>query len=340
MIRKVIGAIGGLVVLLAGLFWVSRAGLGELGGYFRATADTTVEGLTDQVPKEIRDRKMENDLRQARQQLIDRQVALNVSRSQIDTLRADVQRLEASVARRERLLVEAYPVWKQAVDEEKSTVFFASTDFSVPDFQAEIDKLMTEQDRETRQLAAKREGLQRLEKSLQDGERALADMRLALEGIEQEVALLKSRREQADIEASTLDMISTVTAHHQNTATSVGSGVDRLKTEVEQLEARNEARRTLAPVAVGNENRLTRAWTRLESLKAYYDEHAAGQAAETAQAPAANDQALLSDAADARQPAAAVDAAEVVITIRPEQAGNRAPAKKPREKREPAELNQ
>ncbi len=178
--------------VLAGLFVVAGRRVGELVGYIRATADQTVDGLTEQIPNAVHDRKMEHEITTARQELIDRQVQLNLSRGQIDELRKDIEQLEASVSRRQRLLAEAYPVLKEAIDQCKPAVRFASNDFSMADFQREIDDLMTLQDRETRQVKIKKEGLARLDKSVHDGEQALAEMRQGLEGAEQEVAVLKS----------------------------------------------------------------------------------------------------------------------------------------------------
>jgi predicted nucleic acid-binding Zn-ribbon protein len=230
---------------------------------------------------------MDNELQVARQQLIDRQVELNLSRSQVEQLRKDVQNLDASVARRQRLLAEAYPVMKDAVARNQATVRFASTDFSMADFQKEVDDLMTLQERESRQREIKRDGLARLEKSLTEGERALTEMRTSLDGLDQEVAVLKSRREQAQVEAATLDLISSATAGQQTVAAAVGQNVDRLKQDVQKIEARNEARRSLAPADARPSNQLGRAWSRLEALKTYHDAEAAQPHAASAK-PAAN----------------------------------------------------
>ena len=280
MIRKLAILSGSLILVMAGLFAASSRSLSELTGYFRATADNTVDNLTDKVPDPIRDRKMENELHVARQQLIDRQVELNLSQTQVEQLNKEVRDLAASVERRKRLLAEAYPVLKRAIDQQESAIRFASTDFSLPAFQQEVDSLLDQQRRETRQLEIKREGLQRLEQSLADGKRALTDMRSALENTDQELAVLKSRREQAQIEASTLDLISSATSNQKNVATNVAQGVDHLKQEVRELEARNNARRTLTPGEAGLQNRLAGAWTRLEELKAFHDQLADQPAAE------------------------------------------------------------
>jgi polyhydroxyalkanoate synthesis regulator phasin len=281
---------------------MSARSVSDLTGYFQATADTTVDNLTEHIPEPIQDRKLENELHVARQQLIDRQVELNLSRSQVDRLRKDVQDLDGSVARRQRLLAEAYPVMKDAVDQQRTSVRFASTDFTMAGFQKEVDDLLAQQERESRQRAIKRDGLARLEKSLTDGEWALTEMRTALEGLDQEVAVLKSRREQAQVEGATLDLISSATTGQQTVASSVGQSVDRLKTDVAKLEARNDVRRDLAPVAARPSNQLGRAWSRLESLKAIRDAVAPPAAATDAEA----------------EKPTTVDAAEVHITIRPD----------------------
>lgn len=294
MIRKLVISAGSLVVAACGLFIVSGRTMSELTGYFRATADTTVDNLAQQIPDAIHDRKLENDLHVARQQLIDRQVELNLSRSQVDQLRKDLANLDASVSRRQRLLAEAYPVMKEAVAKNRVTVRFASTDFSMGDFQKEVDDLMALQQRELRQRDIKRDGLARLEKSLTEGERALTEMRSALEGLDGEVAVLRSRREQARVESTTLDLISSATVGQQTVAADVSQSVARLKQDVQKLEARNEARRSLTPVDERSGDQVCRAWSRLEALKTYHD-------AQTAQSPASGE-ARKNDGKKAKKP--------------------------------------
>ena len=104
-------------VVLVGLYLVSGRGLGNFGGYMRASADSTVEHMEDQLPRDVHDRKLQNDLERMRQDLIDRKVQLTQSQSQIEQLRQDVAKLSASLARRERLLADAYPVLTKAVAE-------------------------------------------------------------------------------------------------------------------------------------------------------------------------------------------------------------------------------
>lgn len=320
MLRKVLIGVGILGVAVVGLFVVSSRSVWDFPGYFRATADQTVDNLTEQLPKEIRDRKMQNELRVARQELVDRQVALNLSRNQVEQLREDIASLETSVAGREELLAQAYPILKRAIDREEGHVRFASTSFALADFQGEIDDLITQQDRETRQLEVKREGLARVETSLREGERALADMREALEGVEQEVAMLKTRREQAEVESSTLDLISSVTTTQHSTTASIGENVERMKQEVETMEARNNARRDMTPAADAPEGGLPRAWNRLETLKSYH-ERSTGQEVEKSK-PVAKDEAESKKRVAAKRnrvsKRAELDAAEVVITVRPE----------------------
>ncbi|MCY2992498.1 MAG: hypothetical protein NTY19_32150 [Planctomycetota bacterium] len=334
MIRKLVMVIGGLTVATAGLFAVSSRGLSNLTGLFRASAEEAVDNLAKQVPDEIHDRKTENELHVARQQLIDRQVELNLSRTQVDQLRKETQSLQDSLTRRQRLLAEAYPAMKQAVDQRATQVRFASTDFTMADFQKEVDGLLAQQQREQRQLEIKRDGLTRLEKSLGEGEQALTEMRTALEGLDQELAVLKSRREQAQIEASTLDLVSSATNGQQTVASNVGQSVDRLKHEVRKLEARNEARRGLAPAAERPENQLGRAWSRLETLKAYHDEFTAKPADDglTQETQSASSTAPEQPAAAVASPVC-VDATEVLIKIRPEDKGAAKKTKKTTEKK-------
>ena len=330
MFRKLAMGIGGVVFVIASLFWASSRGLSDLTGLFRATADEAVDNLTKKIPDEVHDRRTENELHSARQQLIDRQVELNLSRTQVEQLRKETKTLQDSLARRERLLAEAYSAMKQAVDQHAAQVRFASTNFAMPDFEKEVDGLLTQQQREKRQLEIKHEGLTRLEKSLGEGEQALTEMRTALEGLDQELAVLKSRRDQAQIEAATLDLVSSASAGQQTVAAQVGQNVDRLRQEVRKLEARNEARRVLAPTAERPENQVSQAWSRLETLKTFHDEFSAKQAEGTPQAetPAA----AIAPEQSAAAPAS-IDATEVLIKIRPEEKAAAKKGKKAAEKK-------
>jgi len=316
MIRKLLIGVGVLGLGLGALFAASSRSVWDFAGYFRAGADQTVDNLTQQLPTEVHDRKMQNQLQSARQELIDRQVALTLSRNQVEQLQQETAKLETSIAGREQLLAQAYPVLKRAIDRQEDKIRFASTDFSMNDFQQEIDNLITQQDRETRQLEIKRAGLARIETSMREGEKALAEMRQALQGVEQEVAMLKTRREQAEVESSTLDLISSVTATQHSTTASIGSDVARMQQEVQTMEARNEARRSMAPTADAPDGRLTRAWNRLDTLKSYHD-----RLADQPGSDAKEDAAGKKKAAGKRDQATKATprkTAEVVITVRPE----------------------
>lgn len=57
------------LVLLTLLFVVAGRNLRDLAGYFRASADVAADGLTEQLPTEVHDRKLDHDLERARQEL-------------------------------------------------------------------------------------------------------------------------------------------------------------------------------------------------------------------------------------------------------------------------------
>ncbi len=101
---------------------------------------------------------------------------------------------------------------------------------------------------------------------------ALADMRRGLDDTEQQVTLLKTRREQAEVESQTLDLVNAATTTQDTVAASLNKSVDRLKDNVSKTEARNEACRSTASVTErSNSNQVARSFNRLESLKAIHD---------------------------------------------------------------------
>jgi hypothetical protein len=264
---------GGGLLALVGSYVVAGRSLGELAGYFRASADGTVAQLEEQLPQEVHDRKLAHDLTTVRKEVIERQVKLSQSKTQIAQLRDDVQKLEASLAVRKRLLAEAYPILEAATRDNVTQVRFANADYPLADFQREVDDLLAMQDSETKQLDIKQSGLARLERSEREGELALTEMRRALDAAEQEVAVLKSRREQAETESQTLDMVASVASASAVTSDNVGKSLNRLRTDVSRLESENDAKRGMAPVAGRQStNQLARQWNRLEELKKYQAE--------------------------------------------------------------------
>ena len=258
----------GVGVAVLGLFLAAGRSLSGMWGYTRASAEGTVERLEHSLPQEVHDRKLQHELTQARREVIDRQVQLNQSKTQINQLRDDVRKLTSSLEVRKKLLTEAYPVLEQSERCRPEKVRFAGADYGLAEFQHEVDELMTMQESEQRQLAIKQQGLTRLETSEREAEAALTEMRRALEGAELEVTVLKSRREQAEIESRTLDMVDSVAAGSSAATDNVGKSLDRLRGDVTRIEAENDAKRTLAPAdAKTSTNRLARNWNRLESLK-------------------------------------------------------------------------
>ncbi|MFN5977360.1 MAG: hypothetical protein ACK48U_23155, partial [Planctomyces sp.] len=82
MKRIVLGAgsvAGGLIRVVA----LSSRPLADLFGYARATADTTVSELETSLPDAVRDQKVQNQLEDARGELIDRRVSLSLATGQI-----------------------------------------------------------------------------------------------------------------------------------------------------------------------------------------------------------------------------------------------------------------
>ena len=264
---------GSLVVL-----WIlAGRPLTDLGGYFRASAQQTVDHLEENVPQEVQDRKLSNEIQRMRQDLIDRQVKLNLARNQHQELKQEVQRLTKNTEARKHLLNEAYLVLKKSESNSKAevseTIRFANTEMPVAEFQSELDDLLTLQERELRQLQVKQSGLDRLTKNISESELALDQLRDVLDNTEQEVALLKTRRDQAELEAETLQLLSSVASRQERTATAVKSSLDRLRNDVEHLEAENLAVRELAPVDQSvKRNRLNQQWDRFQKLEEFHQQ--------------------------------------------------------------------
>jgi len=273
MLRKVSAGVGSVMIALVLLFVVANRPISQLWGYLRAGASTTVKSIEDEIPDVVHDEKTEAELAAARQQLIDRQVQLNLSENQLKDLTAEIETLTTSIGGRKRVLASAYPVLQKALEAGQEQVSFVSTSFSLKDFQHEIDDLLALQERDETTLQIKQDGYQRLAVSVTEGKAALSEMKQRLGEVEQEFAVLKTRRDQARLESEALDLVASATADGPSSAASIGSSVKRLEGQVEKLEARNEARRSNASLDErAGKGKLNQSFNRLEALKKYAEE--------------------------------------------------------------------
>ncbi len=202
--------------------------------------------------------------------MVDRQVQLNLSQNQLKGLHNEIASLNQAINGRKQVLGLAYPLLTNAMDGGQDQVTFVGTQFSLDNFQHEIDDLLAMQQRDENALRIKQQGYERLAGSVADGESAMSEMKNRLLEIEQEFAVLKARRDQAQMESETLDLVAGATADGSSTSASVGVCVKRLAGQVEKLEARNEARRDLASVDQrASRGKLAQSFNRLEALKKY-----------------------------------------------------------------------
>lgn len=276
--KKPLTVVATLLIGLLVLFVVAGRDVLEMVGYLQASADKTVDELEGQLPQDVHDRKLSQDLERVRQEIIDRKVQLTKAEHQIEQMQQDVEAMTSSLARRERLLAESYPILEQAMKDSAEQVTFASATFTLEEFQQEIDDLLSAQEQEQERRSTKQAGLARLQMTARDAEVALADMQRALETSQQEVEVLKSRREQAEIESQTIEMVNVVSGRGPHGA--VGEGLDRLRDEVTRLEAENTAQKALAPVSErADSGKLSKEWSRMEELKKIHEQVAGEEAA-------------------------------------------------------------
>lgn len=263
-----------------GLYFVADRRVGDLLRLVRASADLTVDGLEAEIPQEVHDRRRQHELATLRQDLLDRQVQLTRSKSRVAEIQKEIDRLVASVERRQRLLGEATSVLEQATEQHLESVVFAQQSLSLAAFQQELDQLLAQQQHEERQLEIQRQGIVRLQQTEEQAEASLQQLQHTLAQAEQEVELLMARRAQAEVEKQTLDMALAVTEPRRSGEDALAGSVARLREEVQDLETRNQARRANAPTgSVASSNRLSRQWDRLEALRAIRDRRPAGLAA-------------------------------------------------------------
>ena len=270
MIKRVALAVGSGVLGLALLFVLANRPLSEMLAYFRAGASTTVKSIEDELPDAVHDEKTDAEIQAARQQMVDRQVQLSLSQNQLKDLDDEIATLTQAMDNRKEVLASAYPVSHRALDGQQEDIVFVSTKFTLDEFQHEVDDLLAVQDRDGSALRIKQQGYARLAKSVAEGEAAIAEMKHRLLEIEQDFAVLKARRDQAHMEADTLDLVAGATADRSSAASEIGKSVKRLEGQVEKLEARNDARRSMDSVENRvSKSKLARSFNRLEALKKY-----------------------------------------------------------------------
>ncbi|MCA9130021.1 MAG: hypothetical protein KDB22_23195 [Planctomycetales bacterium] len=274
---KQIATIGcGMVLALVGLFFVAGRPVTDLLGYFRAGASTTVKSIEAEIPDRVHDEKAASELAAAREQLVDRQVQLNLSQNQLKNLEHEIVSLQEAVADRAQVLASAYPVLQTAIDARDEQITFVSTNFSLDEFQHEIDDLLSMQERDENALRIKQAGYERLQQSVADGVSALSVMKNEILEIEQVFVILKTRRDQARMESETLDLVAGAASSADSSTLAIGSNIDRLQGQVEHLEASNAARRDVAPVSQrSSTGKLTQSFNRLDALKKYAEDSAA-----------------------------------------------------------------
>ena len=273
--KKLATIIGSGVLTLTVLVAMSGRGFRELFGYVKATADTTVNEMESSVPASVRDQKVRNDIEQARGDVIDRRVKLSLVESEIQRLNTEVSSLSAAVDRRKSILAEAYPTLEQVTSGSLIQVRFAGEDWSASEFSGEIDRQLLEQDRDEKQLSIRREALDRLTASVEEGRKALSEMQTALTTAEDEFNTLVTRREQASNESETLDLITAVGRNKDTATAAIGSGLEDLRSKVEKAEATNIARREMAPANQQPSSKLSVAWARLDRLKSLHNQPSA-----------------------------------------------------------------
>jgi uncharacterized protein (DUF3084 family) len=286
----------GLVLLVA----VSSRPLRDLFGYARATADTTVAELETSLPDAVRDQKVRNQLEDARGELIDRRVSLSLATGQIQDLTDEIARLESAIARRETILADAWPAMESAAADRAQPVVFAGTSWQPADLSAEVDRLLSEQDRDEIQLQVRSEALERLQASVNESQAAVSEMESRLQKAGSDFDLLKLRREQAESESDLLNLLAAAGSEGSTSTAQLAKDLTDMEQQVREQEARNAARRDSVPPSEARPSRLTQSYERLERLKKLHEQRRGETANNDTTTTAAKETPAAADTADGR----------------------------------------
>lgn len=253
--------------------------VGEFLGLVQSTAGVTLESFENAIPDAIHDEAIRVQLAKANRELIDAETALRLSESKVADMRAEAQRLQATLARRERILADAHPVLHEAVSSNRQTVKFAHKKYAIADFEAFLDELMGEQEQQTNELASLETALQSMSDSQAACRSALDERRSALAQLQREAETLIRMRDLAKFEQQTNALVQTVHATPGTTSSVAGKLIEKLNEEVRLIQAQNEAcRAATTGTSSAGASRLVRDYTRLEELEKYTDRDARGSA--------------------------------------------------------------
>lgn len=259
---RVIGWSGSALVLLS----LISAGRGFIAaqGYARATIEHSARQVEQQLPGEVRDRKLANDLADFRDEIVQQRARLNLADVERTRLQRLVGELESATERRSVLLRDAAAVVAKPLAAGQGTVFFAGREWSEAQFGDELERLTEEQEREQRRLGEQREAIVQLEEVLAAGRGLVGEMEDLLRRSEAEWQSLQLRREQAGSRRQLLDLVESAGRTGNSAAAEIGRLLEGLRSEVAEAEATNVARRNLHD---GQESELSRAVKRQDLLE-------------------------------------------------------------------------
>lgn len=270
MSRVILLSIFVVGLVSVGIFLAAGRSISELVAYLQAGATTTVNSLEEKIPDAVTDAKTVAELATARRQLVDRRVQMNLSQNQVKKLEQEFATLEKSVSARTQVLASAYPALERALQDDASQVVFVSQTFALPDFQREIDDLLALQEQDETTLEIKLASLERLQTSIAEGEATLAELQRQITQVEEQYSVMKTRRQQAHLESEALDFVDQASSEQGSVTAQLAQSVQKMVDKVQQIEARNDARREVSSVERRSQtNRIAKPHQRLEALKRY-----------------------------------------------------------------------
>ena len=259
---RVIGWSGSALVLL--ILISAGRGFSAAQGYARATIEHSARQVEQQLPGEVRDRKLANDLADFRDEIVQQRARLNLAVVERTRLQRLVGELESATERRSVLLRDAAAVVAKPLAAGQGTVFFAGREWSEAQFGDELERLTEEQEREQRRLGEQREAIVQLEEVLAAGRGLVGEMEDLLRRSEAEWQSLQLRREQAGSRRQLLDLVESAGRTGNSAAAEIGRLLEGLRSEVAEAEATNVARRNLHD---DQESELSRAVKRQDLLE-------------------------------------------------------------------------
>lgn len=206
---------------------------------FHAGVKVAEEAGEDAFPDAVRDRALEMSISRWNQDVVDCTVDMTQQKVKLERRQEEIASLKKEINDIETLLSEASETLAKA--DGSNSVTFAQTNYSMDEFQAEIDKLCLVHESKKRKLKNREADLEVLQPSVLNLKERIGLAKETVREFSDELAMLKDRRSAAVNNGRLLGVMQGADAKFTESRAEIEKGLDRIRDEVARIEAKNEA---------------------------------------------------------------------------------------------------